>query len=220
MFEGPFSHSIIKHAIQKKIVEIEFVNIRKFGEGKHKLVDDKPYGGGTGMIMRVDILHKALLSMQTKARGEKSILLTPQGKTFVQKDAIKLSKLSHLILICGHYEGIDARFEKFVDDKYSIGDFITTGGEIPAMIIIDSIIRLLPEVLKKGVTNRESFQNLLEYPQYTKPRSYKSLEVPKVLLSGDHRKIEKFKKEQSEKITYRLRPDLIEREKEEGKGKH
>lgn len=209
MFEGPLNHSIVKRAIEKKLVEIDLVNIRDFGEGRHKIVDDRPYGGGTGMIMRVDILHKALQSIKKRGKRQKSILLTPQGKNFVQKEAIKLSKIDHIILVCGHYEGTDARFEKFVDEKYSVGDFVTTGGEIPAMLIIDSVVRLLPGVLKKDATARESFPNALEYPQYTKPRSYKNLNVPKVLLSGNHKKIEEFKKIQSKKITIKLRPDLI-----------
>lgn len=210
MFEEPFSYSIIKRAISKKLVDIRFLNIRDFGEGMHKIVDDKPYGGGTGMIMRVDILDRALQSVKNKQKKEKTILLTPHGKIFAQKDALKLSKLQHIVLVCGHYEGIDTRFDKFVDEKYSIGDFITTGGEIPAMLIIDSVVRLLPGVLKKGVTETESFSKYLEYPQYTKPRSYKNLKVPQVLLSGNHEKIEEFKKKQSLKITSKLRPDLLD----------
>ena len=212
MFEGPFSHSIVKRAIEKKLVEIEFVNIRNFGEGSHQVVDDKPYGGGTGMILRVDILNKALQSIKQKnilKKNEKTVLLSPHGKNFVQNEALKLSKLKHLILVCGHYEGVDARFDNFIDEKYSIGDFITTGGEIPAMLIIDSIVRLIPEVLKKGVTSSESFSDILEYPQYTKPQNYKNLSVPKVLLSGNHKKIQEFKDETAKKITLKLRPDLI-----------
>lgn len=216
MFRGPFSESIIKKAIEKKIVEIDFVNIRNFGIGSHKLVDDKPYGGGKGMIFRVDVLCKALENAKINnlnKNQQKIILLTPHGKTYNQKSALKLSKLKHLILVCGHYEGIDARFDKFVDEKVSIGDFVVTGGEIPAMLITDSVTRLLEGVLKKGVTSDESFPTLLEYPQYTKPRAYKNMKVPEVLLSGNHKKIQEFKDGQSQEITSKLRPDLLKKQK-------
>lgn len=210
MFEGPFSHSIIKKAVQKKIVKIDIVNIRDFGLGRHKLVDDTPYGGGKGMILRADVLNATLEKIKINKTGKKKIvLLSPQGKTYSQKIANKFSKLNHLILVCGHYEGVDARFDKFVEEKISIGDFITTGGEIPAMLIVDSVVRLLKGVLKEGVVQAESFSDLLEYPQYTKPQVYRNLKVPKVLLSGNHKKIEEFKKSQSEKITLKLRPDLL-----------
>lgn len=213
MFEGPFSLSIIKRAKEKKLVEIEFINIRGFGLGHHKSVDDTPYGGGQGMILRVDVLNAALEKAKSKKiKKEKILLLSPQGRTFNQSLAAKFSKLEHLILVCGHYEGIDGRFDKFIDDKISIGDFITTGGEIPAMLVVDSIVRLLEGVLKKGVVESESFSNLLEYPQYTKPRIYKNLKVPDILLSGDHKKIEEFKRKESEKITLKLRPDLLKKQ--------
>lgn len=216
MFRGPFSESIIKKAIEKKIIEINFVNIRDFGIGPHKLVDDKPYGGGKGMIFRVDVLSKALEKTKNKnlnKNQQKIILLTPHGKTYNQKSALKLSKLKHLILVCGHYEGIDARFDKFVDEKVSIGDFVVTGGEIPAMLITDSVTRLLEGVLKKGVTSDESFSTLLEYPQYTKPRTYKNMKVPEVLLSGNHKKIQEFKDRESQLITTKLRLDLLKKQR-------
>ncbi len=219
MFSGPFSKSIIKRAVEKKLVEIKLVNIRDFGLGRHKVVDDTPYGGGTGMILRVDVLERALQSVKTNKRLEKTVLLTPQGKTFGEKEAIKLSKLNHLILICGHYEGIDARFDKFVDLKYSVGDFIVTGGEIPAMLITDSVVREVKGVLKVGVASSESFSNLLEYPQYTKPRIYKDLKVPEILLSGNHKKIEEYKKNKSLSLTLKLRPDLIKIKKRREKQK-
>lgn len=213
MFEGPFSHSIIKRAVEKGLVKINLINIRNYGLGAHKMVDDTPYGGGKGMILRVDVLDKALKSAKEKSRGEETILMSPQGKTFNQNLAKKLSKLDHLILVCGHYEGVDARFDRFIDGKISIGDFITTGGEIPAMLITDSIVRLLKGVLKKGVTSQESFSSLLEYPQYTKPQAYKNLDVPPVLLSGNHKKIEEFKTEEGKKITLKFRPDLLKKQK-------
>jgi tRNA (guanine37-N1)-methyltransferase len=212
MFTGPFDHSIIKNAKGKKIVDINFVNIRDFGIGKHKTVDDKPYGGGHGMILRVDVLEKAILHTKDNSlnkKEQKIILLDPHGKTFNQKRALELTKLKHLILICGHYEGVDERAKKLIDGKISIGDFITTGGEIPAMIVTDAVIRLLKGVLKEGVTSAESFPSLLEYPQYTKPNIYKNLSVPSILLSGDHKKIALWRAETSLKLTRKLRPDLL-----------
>ncbi len=211
MFEGPFSESILKKAQAKNLVKINLVNIRDFGLGPHKSVDDTPYGGGKGMILRVDVLEKTIKSVSKNKKGEKIILLSPQGKTYNQKKAKEYSKLNHLILICGHYEGVDERVSKFVDEKISIGDFVVTGGEIPAMLITDSVIRLLKGVLKDGVTSSESFPDLLEYPQYTKPQNYKKLEVPKILLSGNHGKIEEFRTKESLKMTKKNRPDLLKR---------
>lgn len=212
MFEGPFDHSIVKNAREKKLVSINFINIRDFGIGRHKTVDDKPYGGGRGMILRVDVLENAILSAKDKnlTKGEqKVVLLDPRGKTFNQRKAISLSKLKHLILICGHYEGIDERVRKFVDEEISIGDFIVTGGEIPAMLITDAIIRLIKGTLDEEVTRNESFSPHLEHPQYTRPQNYKNLKVPKILLSGNHKKIEEERQETSRKITRKLRPDLL-----------
>lgn len=212
MFEGPFDHSIIKRARDKKIVDINFVNIRDFGIGPHKIVDDKPYGGGKGMILKVDVLNKTIQATKEKSlneKGQKVILLTPTGKSFNQKIAKKLSRLRHLILVCGHYEGVDKRIEKFVDEKVSIGDFIVTGGEIPAMLIVDAVVRLIKGVLKEGVTSRESFSPYLEYPQYTRPRRYKNFQVPKVLLTGNHKKIADWQYMQSIKNTLINRSDLL-----------
>lgn len=211
MFLGPFSKSIIKRAVEKKLVEIELVNIRDFGLGRHKTVDDTPYGGGKGMILRVDVLNSAIEKVkQKKEKKLKVVLMSPHGKTFNQKQALKLSKLNHLILVCGHYEGIDARIDKFIDEKVSIGDFIVTGGEIPAILIVDSVVRLVKGVLKEGVTSSESFPNLLEYSQYTKPPVFKDLKVPKILLSGNHKKIEEYRKKESQDLTRKFRPDLIQ----------
>lgn len=221
MFEGPFDYSIIKNAKAQKKVNIEFINIRDFGIGRHKVVDDKPYGGGHGMILRVDVLSAAI----SKAKGEnpdrsgqKVILLSPHGKTFTQKKAKELSILSHLILICGRYEGVDERAKKFIDEELSIGDFIVTGGEIPAMLVTDAVTRLIEGVLKEGVTDTESFSlpagrqvPLLEYPQYTKPNTYKHLKVPKILLTGNHEKIKNWRKNQALSATSKLRPDLLTR---------
>ncbi len=210
MFEGPFNHSIIKRAKEKKKVDISFINLRDFGIGKHKIVDDTPYGGGTGMILRVDVLEKAInYAKRKKNIKQKVILLTPHGKAFNQKIAKKYSTLNHLILVCGHYEDFDARIKKFVDEEISIGDYVLTGGEIPAMVITDSITRLIKGVLKRGVTDNESFSKLLEFPQFTKPENYKNIKVPKVLLSGNHQKINSWRNNEALKITKKIRPDLI-----------
>lgn len=216
MFNGPFDYSIIKRARDKKVVEIKYVNIRDFGIGKHKIVDDKPYGGGKGMILRVDVLEKAITKTKDKklaAKNQKVILLDPHGKTFNQKMAKKLSHLQHLMLICGHYEGVDSRILNFIDKSISVGDFVATGGEIPAMLVIDAVIRLIKGTLKKEVTENESFSPFLEYPQYTKPRIYKDLSVPEILVSGNHKKISGWRKRLSLKNTLKLRPDLASLER-------
>lgn len=214
MFKGPFDSSIIKKAIDKKLIDIKYINIRDFGEGHHKMVDDTPYGGGNGMILRVDVLSNAIENskLPLPKKSQRIVLLTPTGVTFNQKKAKELSKLKHLILVCGHYEGIDARVDKFVDEKISIGDFVLTGGEIPAMLIVDSIARLLTGVLKKGVVDAESFSPLLEYPQFTKPNIFKGLSVPKILLSGNHKKIKDWRWRESFRITRKFRPDLLKKD--------
>ena len=212
MFQGPFDVSMIKRAQEKKLVEIRYINIRDFGIGKHKLVDDTPYGGGNGMILRVDVLHKAIeKAKDNKLKGneQKIILLGAKGKTFNQRTAEKFSKLKHLIIICGHYEGFDERIKNYIDEEISIGDFILTGGEIPAMLITDSVIRLIKGVLRDGSAALESFSPYLEHPQYTKPQEYENLSVPEVLLSGDHKRIDTWRKKESLAITAKLRPDLI-----------
>lgn len=212
MFSGPFDYSIIKNALAKKLVDLNFVNIRDFGIGRHKVVDDKPYGGGHGMLLRVDVLEKAIAKTKNKNLNnaeQKVVLLSPHGKTFNQRKAQEFSDLRHLILICGHYEGVDERVKKFIDQELSIGDFITTGGEIPAMLVIDAVTRLIKGVLKEGVTSSESFSKLLEYPQYTKPNIYKDLNVPPILLSGNHGEIKAWRDKISLKTTTRLRPDLL-----------
>ncbi len=212
MFTSPFNSSIIKRAVEKGLVELEFIDIRDFGIGKHKLVDDTPYGGGAGMVLRVDVLFDAIEKAKDKKykkSEEKIILLTASGKTFNQKTAKRYSKLKHLILICGHYEGIDERITKYIDEQVSIGDFVLTGGEIPAMLVVDSVARLVKGVITDKSLESESFPSLLEHPQYTKPSVYKGEKVPDVLVSGNHAKIETWKKEQSVKITKKIRPDLI-----------
>jgi len=218
MFQGPFSESIVKRAQEKKLVEIKIHNLRDWAINKHRTVDDRPYGGGPGMIIMIQPVDAALKDL--RGRTSKVILLTPQGKVFNQKMAGELVKLNHLIFICGHYEGIDERVRKhLIDEEISIGDYILTGGELPAMVITDSIIRLIPGVLKKEeATQQESFSHyaldarrytLLEHPQYTRPEKFKNWSVPKILLSGHHQKIEKWQKEKALTRTGKRRPDLL-----------
>lgn len=226
MFDSPFNSSIIKRAKDKNKIEIEIINIRDFGLGKHKIVDDTPYGGGVGMLLRIDVAEKAIESVKCnkskkakKKCKEKVILLDPQGEILKQANVVKLSKIDHLILICAHYEGIDERVRKMVDEEISIGDFILTGGELPAMVLTDAIIRLIPSVLGKDESIQfESFQEIdyntkkvkiLEYPQYTRPENYKGLKVPKILLSGNHGEIDKWRLKEALQKTRRRRPDLL-----------
>lgn len=216
MFSGPFDESIVKRAIEKKLIDIEFVDIRNFGIGAHKLVDDTPYGGGVGMVLRADVLKKAIDSVidDNYSKNERKIILTSAtGKKFNQNIAREYSNLKHLIIICGHYEGVDERIKKYIDDEISIGDYVLTGGEIPAMVITDSVSRLVTGVLKEDATIKESFtKNLLEHPQYTKPQVFEGKDVPKVLLSGNHQEIEKWRDDQAAKTTQKVRPDLIKEE--------
>lgn len=214
MFEGPLDHSIIKRAQQKHLVTLNLVNIRAYATDAYRTVDGRPYGGGAGMILRVDVVDAALtdiLSRFGKTKSTKIILLDPQGTPFTQKKAAKLSRTDHLILICGHYEGVDARIRGLVDEQISIGDFVLTGGEIPTLAIVDSVVRLLPGVLiKKEATIHESFSKpLLEYPQYTKPQVYKGKQVPTVLLSGNHASIAAWRASEQKELTRRVRPDLL-----------
>ncbi len=190
VFDSILNTSILKRAQQKGKVIFKLINLRDFGEGKHKRVDDRPYGGGAGMVLRADILAAALSSLK-KGRA---VLTSASGKPYNQTKARELSKLDHIIVICGHYEGVDQRFiDKYVDAEISIGDFVLTGGEIPAMVIVDSVTRLIPGVLEKPeATINESFtENLLEGPQYTRPEEFEGSKVPEVLLSGNHAEIEK-----------------------------
>ncbi len=217
IFEPVLNHSILKRAQEKGLVEYEIINHRDFGIGKHKIVDDRPYGGGAGMVLRVDVLTKAIESAKKNISGEKVILLDPQGEVYKQETAEKLSKLEHIILVCGHYEGFDERIRKLVDIEISIGDYILTGGEIPAMCMVDSITRLIPDVLKdKTATLTESHSQtemgrVLEGPTYTRPEEFNHEKVPSVLLSGDPKKIAEFKKTEALKVTKKRRPELTEK---------
>ena len=210
IFPPILNSSILKRAQEKGKVKFQFVNLRNFGIGKYKQVDDRPYGGGAGMIFRVDVLNKAIQSVRKKNLREEVILLDPKGETYTQKRTQYLSKLDHIILICGHYEGFDERIRSIVDREISIGDYVLTGGEIPAMVVADSVTRLIPGVLKKDEAPiDESFSNSrLEYPHYTRPEDYKGKKVPEILLSGDHKKIEEYRNKMAAEETKNKRPDL------------
>jgi len=211
MFKGPFDQSIIKRAQEKKLVKINIHDLRQWTEDKHKTVDDKPFGGGPGMIMQVDIINKAIIAVRKKELKGKVILLTPQGKTFKQNLAEEMSKLEQIVLICGHYEGFDERVRELVDEEISIGDYVLTGGEIPAMVVSDAIVRLITGAVgNKDSIKDESFStDGLEYPQYTRPVEYKGKKVPEILLSGDHAKIKQWRQEKAKEKTKKMRPDLI-----------
>ncbi|MGL4183866.1 MAG: tRNA (guanosine(37)-N1)-methyltransferase TrmD [Metamycoplasmataceae bacterium] len=204
----PFlNESIIAKAINKGIVEINVVDFRNFCLDKHKKVDDEIYGGGTGMLLKIEPIDLALESLSEKG---KVILISPQGKKMNQKEAIRLSKEKVITFIAGRYEGFDERVSSLVDEEISLGDFILTGGELPSMAIADSIIRLVDGVIKEESYKNDSFyNNILDYPQYTRPAEYKGMKVPEVLLNGDHKKIEKWKQEKSIENTKRKRPDLL-----------
>ena len=208
MFE-PLKASIIGKAIEKNIIEINLINIRDFSKDKHKKVDDTPYGGGAGMVIRPDVVYDAYKSVYDK--NAKVIYLSPQGKVLDQKKVENLSLENHLILLCGHYEGIDQRvLDEIVDEEISIGDYVLTGGELPAMVVIDTVSRYIEGVINKESTNEESFSNgLLEYPQYTRPEEFLGKKVPDILISGHHENINKWRQEKSLEITKLKRPDLL-----------
>ncbi|MBQ9023701.1 MAG: tRNA (guanosine(37)-N1)-methyltransferase TrmD [Bacilli bacterium] len=210
MFDGFLSESIIKRAIDSKKIDISIHNIRDYANNKHNQVDDTPYGGGSGMLLMCEPIFKAVEDV--KSKNSKVIMLSPEGKTLTQEKAYELSKEEDLILLCGHYEGFDERINTIVDEKISIGDYVLTGGELPAMVLIDSVSRLVDGVIKEESHIKDSFNDgLLDYPQYTKPREFRGMQVPDVLLSGDHEKIENYRKEEALKKTKKERPDLIEK---------
>ncbi|MDF2501417.1 MAG: tRNA ((1)-)-methyltransferase [Anaerosporomusa subterranea] len=215
MFDGPFGHSIIKRACDSDILNIHVTNPRDFALDKHKIVDDSPFGGGSGMVMKPDPLFYAVehCKQQALTANRRIILTSPGGATFTQQKAKELAQFDQLIILCGHYEGIDDRIrEHVIDESISIGDYVLTGGELPAMVIVDSVARMLPGVLgADDAAQHDSFYNgLLEYPQYTRPREFRGWEVPEVLLSGDHAKIDRWRRKQSLRITLECRPDLLQ----------
>ncbi|AUD65685.1 tRNA (guanosine(37)-N1)-methyltransferase TrmD [Tenericutes bacterium MZ-XQ] len=209
-FQAFLETSIIKRAIDQGLVEINMHQLRDYSHQKHNKIDDTPYGGGVGMLMQFPPFYDVINTLKTD--DSYVIMLSPQGTVFNQKKATKLSSYQHLILICGHYEGIDARIEAFIDEEISIGDYVLTGGEIPAMILSDAVIRLVPGVIQEASYQEDSLQNgWLKYPQYTKPETYKGYKVPEILRSGHHKNIEDWRQKESIKRTYLKRPDLIKK---------
>lgn len=211
MFDGVFQESILKRAIEEEKVEINLINFRDYTLDPHKKVDDTPYGGGAGMVLTCQPIFDCVKSIRKE--DSKVILMTPDGIPYKQKMAYDLSQEKHLIIICGHYEGFDERIRSICDLEISIGDYVLTGGEVPAMVLVDSITRLLPGVIKEDSHLEDSFNEnyLLDYPTYTKPRVYEGMEVPEVLLSGDHKKINEYRYNESLKRTEERRPDLLKK---------
>jgi tRNA (guanine37-N1)-methyltransferase len=212
MFSSPFKESILAKAIEKGLIEVRTINIRDFALDKHRIVDDAPYGGGQGMVMKVEPIARAIEQVKSEDPSVRTIYLTPEGKPLNQEMARQLSSRSHLILLCGRYEGVDERVrEFFVDEEISIGDYVLTGGELAAMVLIDAVSRLLPGVLGSDRSAEEDsfFGSLLEYPQYTRPASFRGYEVPEVLLSGNHQAISLRRRKEALRRTWMRRPDLL-----------
>ncbi len=217
MFRSPFEESIIKRAREKGLVEINTHNLRDYTTDKHKTVDDYPFGGGAGMVMKPEPIIRAIEALRSE--DSRVILTTPQGRLFTQDYAKGLLEYDHFIIICGRYEGVDERVMNFVDEDISIGDYILTGGELAAMVIIDVLVRMIPGVLGnlESITDESFFDHLLEGPQYTRPREYRGLKVPDILLSGNHKKIKEWRRRESLKRTLERRPDLLKMSKLEPK---
>ena len=212
MFSSPFKESILAKAIEKGLIEVRTINIRDFALDKHRIVDDAPYGGGQGMVMKVEPIARAIEQVKSEDPSVRTIYLTPEGKPLNEEMARQLSSRSHLILLCGRYEGVDERVrELFVDEEISIGDYVLTGGELAAMVLIDAVSRLLPGVLGSDRSAEEDsfFGSLLEYPQYTRPASFRGYEVPGVLLSGNHQAISLWRRKEALRRTWMRRPDLL-----------
>ena len=209
-FSGFRETPVISRAVGRGAITFECIDIRDYAEGSFRKIDDSPYGGGRGMILRVDTVFKAIEAV--RGRDSRVVMLSPKGQQFTQKKAREYSKLDHIVLLCGHYEGFDARISRYVDEEISIGDYILTGGELPAMIVCDSVVRLLDGSLREGSADDESFETgLLEYPQYTHPFEFNGDKVPEILLSGNHEAIDRWRREKALEETRRLRPDLLER---------
>lgn len=208
MFEGFLTESIIKRAIQNEKVEVKIINFRDYSVYNNKQVDDTPYGGGAGMVLMCDPIFRCIDEIRTP--NSHIIILSPEGSIYNEKKARELSKYEDIILICGHYEGFDERIKTLADEIISVGDFVLTGGEIPAMLIADSIIRLIPGAITNESLESESFnENLLDYPVYTKPAVYRDMNVPDILLSGDHKKIDDYRESERIRLTKEKRPDLL-----------
>ncbi len=217
MFQGPLNESLLKKAQAKGLLSFNLVNIRDFTSDKHKTADDTPYGGGAGMVMKVDVIAQALISLGKKAESRKSkvesrtILLCPRGKKLTQAKVNELAKVKRLTLICGHYEGVDERVSELVDESISIGDYVLTGGEIPAMVLIDAVARQIPGVVKEkdSVANDSFYDGILDHPSYTKPEEFDGKKVPEILLSGNHKKIDDWRRKQALTRTLAQRPALL-----------
>ena len=214
MFEACLGDSIIARARKKGIIELNLINIRDFSKNKHKKTDDYPYSGGGGMLMTPQPIYDAYMSIVKNLDYKPyTIYMSPQGHIFKQKTAVKLAEYKHIVLLCGHYEGVDQRIiDMIVDDEISIGDFVLTGGEIPAMAVIDAVSRMIPGVLaeQSSYENESHFSGLLEYPQYTRPEEFMGRKIPEVLISGHHAKIEEWKRHEALKNTYKKRPDMLD----------
>ena len=223
MFKGPFSESIIARAQKKGLIEINIIDIRDYTQDKHNVTDDYPYGGGAGMVLKVGPIERAVTEIKDRRTGDYPIiLLTPQGKTLNQNRVKKYSDYDGLVLICGHYEGVDERIRtNIITHEISIGDFVLTGGELPAMVMVDAVARMIPSVLGDEDSKiKDSFYNgLLEHPHYTRPQEYKGMKVPDILLSGNHGKIARWRNKQSLKRTWLRRPELIKQKKLSSKQK-
>jgi len=217
MFKGPFEESIIKRALQRNLLEIYLHNLRDFTTDPHRMVDDAPYGGGAGMVMKVEPIYKALNHIKEQLKGKvEVILLSPQGKVFNQDIAFKLAKEKNMILLCGHYEGVDERVrEHLVDEELSTGDYVLSGGEIPAMVVVDAIVRLLPGAVgdERSVKEDSFSRGLLDYPQYTRPAEFMGWRVPEVLRSGNHQRINEWRRKKMLEKTLLRRPDLLKKAK-------
>ena len=212
-FELIKNSGVITRALEKNLVDVNLYDLREYGEGSYRQVDDKPYGGGAGMVLKPEPIFKAHESIK-KSLKSKTLLMTPQGKVLKQKDFVRWSNLDQIIIICGQYEGFDERVRTLANEEVSLGDFVLTGGEIPAMSIINGVTRLIPGTLgdPESLINESHNSNLLEYPQYTRPNLFKGMKVPDILLSGNHKEIEAWRKDQMKMRTFKKRKDLIESE--------
>lgn len=212
-FQGPFTVSMVKRAVAKKAVDIRLHDLRKYATDKHHTADDVPYGGGAGMVMKPEPLSRALAAIKRGRKKVRTLLMSPQGRRFDHAMAVELAKEKSLLLVCGHYEGIDERVMKGIDGEVSLGDYVLTGGEPAAAVLVDALVRFLPGVVgdRQSVEKDSFFNGLLDYPHYTRPRSFKGMKVPEVLLSGNHARIERWRKKESLKNTLVKRPDLLDR---------
>jgi tRNA (guanine37-N1)-methyltransferase len=220
MFQGPLNQSLLKKAREKGLLSLSIVNLRDFTADKHRTADDTPYGGRAGMVMKVDVISSAISSLRKKAEKPRSgkaesriILMCPTGQLLTQVRVKELAKEKHLIILCGHYEGIDERVREMVDEEISIGDYVLTGGEIPAMVLVDGLARQIPGVVKEEESVRKDsfYEGLLDYPSYTKPEEFEGKKVPEVLLSGHHAEIERWRRREALRRTLFRRPDLLAR---------